>query len=83
MKTRKTQSRSPVQRIVSCVRSRDGWCALRDQRQTSYRDSMETRCGMVVALPWGIERRTPDCEECRNAGKQLTTKLSEQEERRQ
>ena len=53
--------------LVSCVRSRDGWCALRDQRQTTYRDSMETRCGMFVTLPWGIERRTPDCVECRKA----------------
>lgn len=63
----KRQYRGSLEQVVSCVRSRNGWCALRDQRQTTYRDSMETRCGMFVTLPWGIERRTPDCEECRKA----------------
>ena len=48
-----------------CVRSRDGWCVLRDQRKTVYRDSVETKCGYVVTLPWGIEQREPDCIECR------------------
>ena len=52
---------------VVCVRSRDGWCALRDKRKTAYSDSVETRCGMFVALPWGIERRQPDCPDCKKA----------------
>lgn len=67
MKTRETQSRRSVQRIVMCVRHRTGWCALRDQRRTAYRDSMETKCGYVVTLPWGIERREPDCADCKKA----------------
>lgn len=74
MKTTKTldrqRSRRSLHGVVVCVRSRDGWCALRDQRKTAYRDNVETRCGMVVTLPWGIDRREPDCIECKKADKQ-------------
>lgn len=52
-------------KAANCVRSRDGWCARLDQRRTDYADSVETKCGYVVTLPWGVERRVPDCQECR------------------
>jgi hypothetical protein len=52
--------------IPYCVKHRDGWCALFDQRKTAYRDSVETRCGYFVVLPFAIERHDPTCEECVN-----------------
>jgi len=64
---RKPMARVRSSRIVVCVRSRDGWCALRDQRKTAYSDHVQTRCGMVVTLPWGIGRRQPDCPDCKKA----------------
>ena len=71
---RKTEAAvaNSVQRLVICVRSRDGWCELRDQHNTTYRDMMETKCGSIVTLPWGITRREPNCKECRKAHKDVT-----------
>ena len=46
------------------VRHRDGWCATRRKNDLRYSDSVPTLCGYVVMLPWGIERREPDCPEC-------------------
>ena len=54
---------------VMCVRHRDGWCELIDQHNTAYRDMMETKCGHIVSLPWGIEKRKPTCLDC------ISTKL--------
>lgn len=45
------------------VRHRGGWCATRRKR-ARYSDSVPTVCGFYVALPWGVERREPDCQEC-------------------
>jgi len=33
---------------------------------------METKCGSIVTLPWGITRREPNCKECRKAHKDVT-----------
>jgi len=49
---------------VVCVRHRDGWCATR-RKHVRYADSVTTLCGYIVTMPLGIERREPDCEECR------------------
>ena len=46
-----------------CVRHRTGWCATRQEDLNS--DSIETVCGHYVVLPWGIERRHPNCKECK------------------
>jgi hypothetical protein len=50
-------------RPVVCVRSRDGWCAT-SRNHTRYADIVPTICGYKVVMPFGIERRTPDCPEC-------------------
>ena len=49
---------------IICVRHRDGWCATRRMTSLRYSDAVPTLCGSVVSLPWGIERRQPDCGEC-------------------
>jgi hypothetical protein len=49
-----------------CVRSRDGWCATR-LKHARYRDSIKTACGHFVILPFGVERRLPDCKQCLQA----------------
>ena len=67
MNSPETQSRHSMQRLVICVRSRDGWCELLDQHNTAYRDMMATKCGNIVTLPWGIKYRKPTCAECRKA----------------
>ena len=54
---------SRVNRLVVSVRHRDGWCATR-RKHTRYSDCVPTLCGYNVALPWGIERRKPDCPVC-------------------
>lgn len=50
-----------------CVQHREGWCILKDQRRTAYKDDMRTKCGNVVIYPLGIERRESNCEECLKA----------------
>jgi hypothetical protein len=64
MTTRKRAMSRPVDGLVVCVRHRDGWCAtLRNHLR--YADSVPTICGYKVTMPWGLERREPDCDECR------------------
>ncbi len=83
MKTLKTLNHQRYRRslhgVVVCVHSRDGWCVLRDQRKTAYSDNVETKCGMVVTLPWGIERRQPDCIECKKADNNGTERTAPQD----
>lgn len=51
--------------MVWSVRHRDGWCAIRDNRDHGQRaTSVPTACGMFVTLPWGQEQRDPDCPTC-------------------
>lgn len=51
-----------------CVRHRTGWCKVKDQKvkpaDLELANDVETACGYVVTLPWGVERRAPDCVEC-------------------
>ena len=47
-----------------CVRHHKGWCAT-NRKSTSYSDTVPTLCGYKVTLPFGIERRSPDCPECK------------------
>jgi len=63
MTTKKHAMSRPVDGLVVCVRHRDGWCATR-RNHLRYADSVPTICGYTVTLPWGLERRKPDCEEC-------------------
>ena len=46
------------------VRHKDGWCARTDQSSMAYADNIATKCGHIVVLPLGIERRQPTCAEC-------------------
>lgn len=54
------------------VRGQDGrltgqtfWCQAKDQRFVQTGDEhVETACGNVVTLPWGIERRPATCPDC-------------------
>ena len=50
---------------VWCVKHRDGWCATKFGRRPSG-DALhdDTRCGHVVTLRVGSERRMPTCLEC-------------------
>lgn len=48
--------------------NRQEWCACRTQptkNPKQYRDSMRTKCGMVVTLTTGVEMREPTCVECK------------------
>ena len=48
-----------------CVQSLDGWCGVQGGRRPAMgENNVETRCGMWVAMPWGIERREPTCPDC-------------------
>ena len=47
-----------------CVQSNVGWCASY-KKSPKYSDSVKTRCGHWVILPLGLQRRYPDCPECR------------------
>lgn len=48
-----------------CVQSREGWCAVKGGKKPSESaDSVETRCGHAVILPWGHKKRIPDCGHC-------------------
>ena len=50
---------------VWCVEHRDGWCAANPNRR--FPDgalNVWTKCGHVVTLPYGCEKREPDCEDC-------------------
>ena len=53
-----------LERFVICVRHRDGWCATKREKGLQYHDNVPTLCGAAVTMPWGIERRVPDCQEC-------------------
>ncbi len=41
------------------------WCALQQQANPQYEDSMATVCGQWVVLTGGIEEREPTCAACR------------------
>ena len=62
--------KSALLRRPVCVRHRDGWCATR-KTTLAYADSIKTLCGWVVILPHGIERRLPDCPECKAKLKEM------------
>ena len=50
---------------VWSVRHRTGWCATRTGRQHNEEAfSVKTLCGYTIALPWGSEKRVPDCPDC-------------------
>ena len=52
--------------VVWCVRHREGWCAVRGNKQPSDdENNVPTLCGFFVTMPFGIECRVPDCKECR------------------
>ena len=57
-------SQHPLDRVFICVKHRDGWCATKRKKGLQYVDHIPTICGMVVTLPFGIEKRLPDCPEC-------------------
>lgn len=57
---------------VWCVRHRDGWCILKNQRNPRYKDHQRTLCQYVVTLPLGIEKRRPTCPDCLKVPKPLT-----------
>lgn len=51
--------------MVRCVKHRDGWCATatgEDFAEGAH--NVPTACGYFVTLPFGSERRVPDCAEC-------------------
>ncbi len=49
-----------------CVRHRDGWCAVdRDEEPAEGSWTVGTVCGYGVTLPFGYDRREPDCHNCR------------------
>lgn len=55
-----------VRRPVWCVQHRDGWCAtFGGRRPTEAQTTVETRCRHFVILPYGFERRQPDCDDCK------------------
>jgi hypothetical protein len=55
-------------RAVWCVKHDIGWCATKRGRKPSRNaDSDETRCGGVVILRIGSEKRLPDCGGCLKA----------------
>ena len=47
-----------------CIKHQDGWCAAAPGADVDAM-SVETVCGHFVTLPIGVERRRPDCPECR------------------
>ncbi len=48
-----------------CVRHRDGWCATKTGKpHKESATNVYTRCGHVVILPMGSEKRVPTCVEC-------------------
>jgi hypothetical protein len=48
-----------------CVKSRDGWCATKVNRQPPEgATSVATLCQHFVVLPGGYERREPTCRDC-------------------
>lgn len=50
---------------VWCVEHREGTCAVKSGRKPSESaDSVETKCGKFVILPFGYEKAEPTCEEC-------------------
>ena len=53
-------------RLVWCVKDRHGcWCAAKGNREPEEGvTSVETKCGHVVVLPWGIDKRVPSCSDC-------------------
>lgn len=57
-------------KAVWCVQHRDGWCAVQKGVVKHGRAPVDTtvdaptRCGYHVIMPWGFERRLPDCPEC-------------------
>jgi hypothetical protein len=58
-------TRRAQQRARWCILSRDGWCGAKGgKRPATTENNVETRCGMWVAQPWGIERREPTCPDC-------------------
>ena len=62
---------------VWCVHHRDGWCATAPNRKHGDVDYAKTKCGHVVTLPWGFERRVPDCCECSAVGQSPQSNLQE------
>jgi len=50
-----------------CVQHREGWCAVAEGAGMpgEMADNVETLCGMVIVLPFGMEEREPTCEECK------------------
>ena len=51
---------------VWCVKDRNGWwCAAKDgEKPVEGVTSAETKCGMFVILPCGIDKRQPSCDGC-------------------
>jgi hypothetical protein len=62
---------------IWCVLARDGiWCATKAQRcEPDIVNAVPTLCGMVVVLPWDLQKRQPTCVVCRR-------RLSEKEKGR-
>ena len=55
--------KSALLRRPYCVRHRDGWCTT-SKKTSAYRDNVKTLCDHYVIMPFGFERRQPDCPEC-------------------
>lgn len=52
-------------RQVWCVKSREGWCAVKDGRRPPEAVAcVPTKCEHYVILPVGIDRRVPTCRPC-------------------
>jgi hypothetical protein len=51
---------------VWCVQHRDGWCMTSRQARPPREGAglIRTKCGCFVVLPWGLEKRRPDCKNC-------------------
>lgn len=50
-----------------CVRHQGGWCATdrkRMPKEETVIDVVPTTCAHRIVLPWGFERRDPDCPSC-------------------
>jgi len=50
-----------------CVQHRDGWCATKRTKvpKEEEDDNEPTLCGYFVVLPYGFDRRTPTCPDCK------------------
>lgn len=59
------REQGPDDGLVWCVKSNEGWCAVADGTEPAEGTwCVETLCGYGITLPYGYDRRRPDCAEC-------------------